>query len=67
MITGQSASSHEGTDELEPHKKDDEVLTMTRGDLRRFADHLLDISMKRIDARIDEKLEDHVRMETVQL
>ncbi len=67
MGTGQSAASHEGTDLLEPHAKDDEVLTMTRGDLRRFADHLLNVAMKRIDARIDEKLKDHVRMETVQL
>ncbi len=44
---------------------------MTRRDLRIFADRLLNIASnrfeKRIDARIDEKLKDHVRMETVQL
>ncbi len=67
MCMGDSPASHEGTDELQPHAKDNEVLTMTRGDLRRFADHLLDISMKRIDARIDAKLKDHVLLETVQL
>ncbi len=54
--TGQSARDHEGT--LEPDERDDEVLTMTRRQLRillrTLSLELLDIAFK-----------DHVRLDTV--
>jgi len=46
---GDSPASHEGTD-LEPDERDDEVLTMTRRDLRILVNGIL---------------KDHVRLDTV--
>ena len=55
MGTGQSAASHEGV-ELKPYPNDNEIVTLTRRDLRIIVNTLLKI-----------KLKDHVRLETVQL
>ena len=51
--TGQSAASHEGT-YLEPRERDDELLTMTRRDLRLFTNQMLKLALKR-----------HVRLDTI--
>ncbi len=47
--TGESAASHEGT-HLGPDERDDEVLTMTRRDLRILVNGIL---------------KDHVRLDTI--
>ena len=75
---GDSPSSHEGTDltaiseivrlgtYLEPHKNDDEILTLTRRDLRLIVRTLIDAALLRHEARIAKAFKDHVHMETVQ-
>ena len=72
---GDSAASHEGT-YLEPDERDDEVLTMTRRQLRIIVRELLNLMLpagpgvriraleRRLETRIDEKLKDHVRLRT---
>ncbi len=51
--TGESAASHEGT-YLKPDERDDEVLTMTRRDLRILVRTLSNVALK-----------DHVRLERI--
>ena len=76
---GDSPASHEGVDltaisqimrlgtYLKPHKNDDEILTLTRRDLRLIVGTLIDAALLRHEARIAKEFKDHVRMETVQL
>jgi hypothetical protein len=51
--TGESAASHEGA-YLELDERDDEVLTMTRRDLRVLTNQMLKLALKR-----------HVRLDTI--
>ncbi len=63
--------------DLEPDERDDEVLTMTRRQLRIIMRELLDVMLPsgpgvriralehRLEARIDEKLKNHIRLDTI--
>ena len=68
--TGQSAPDHEGTN-LEPDERDDEVLTMTRRQLRILVNGILDVvapwddQEAEVERQLDEKLKDHVRLDTI--
>ena len=62
---GQSAPDHEGTD-LEPDERDDEIVTLTRRELRIVVRTMMTLALdQQIDDRIDAKLKDHVRLDTV--
>ena len=65
MSTGQSPASHEGTDALEPHAKDDEVLTMTRGDLRIVVDGVLDVALPRLYAHVHREIDKRAALLTI--
>ena len=54
--TGQSPASHEGT-YLEPDERDDEVLTMTRRQLRIIMREYLDLMLPSIEQRLEDRME----------
>ena len=62
--TGESAASHEGT-YLEPDERDDEVLTLTRRDLRMLVHELVGLMLLPAERRLDKALENYVRLDTI--
>ncbi len=62
--TGESPASHEGT-YLEPDERDDEVLTMTRRDLRMLVHELVGLMLLPAERRLDKALENYVRLDTI--
>ena len=67
-MTGQSAPDHEGTN-LEPDERDDEVLTMTRRQLRIIVRELLDLMLPSDGRRLEQRIANdgslYVRLDTI--
>ena len=62
--TGDSPASHEGT-YLEADERDDELITMTRRQLRIIVRELLDAMLLPSKRRRDKALRNYVRLDTV--
>ena len=62
--TGQSPADHEGM-YLEPDERDDEVLTMTRRQLRILVHELVGLMLLPPKRRRDKALKNYVRLDTI--